>query len=261
MDVQYLEREGQKRLAYVYSPPRGELGDAMPVVVFCGGYRSDMGGTKATWFEQQCRRRSQGYLRFDYSGHGDSEGEFEDGTIGEWSEDTLAVIEELCGAEKGVILLGSSMGGWMVLLAALRGVQRINIRCVIGIAAAPDFTEELFHERLDAAGQAQLMEEGIAYVPNDYSDEPYAFTRAFYEEAKEHLILGDVQSLDCPLKLVQGKQDKDVPWSVAVKIGEVFGLDPAEDIIFIEDGDHSLSRPEDLAMIDAEICQMSGLRV
>lgn len=254
MRVEYIERTNKPRLAYVCTPPRGELGEALPTVIFCGGYRSDMEGTKATYFEKACRKRSQGYVRFDYSGHGSSAGAFEDGTIGSWLEDTLSVIDTV--VEGDFIIVGSSMGGWIALLAALK--RPAGLKGVIGLASAPDFTEELFEDRLDATGKQQLMEEGVVHIPNDYSDEPYIFTKDFYEEAKQHLLLGRVQNLDCPLKLFQGRQDQDVPWQVAAKIADMFGLADS-DVTFIEDGDHRLSRLQDLMLIDQEICHMSGL--
>jgi len=243
MSVNYLKRDGKPSLAYVYSQGR----DAnLPVIMFCGGYRSDMEGTKALFLEEQCKARGQGYLRFDYSGHGASEGEFEALTISDWRDDALDIFHAL--VDQPVVIVGSSMGGWIALLVALRLQDNDVLRGVVGLAAAPDFTEEMFHDRLDAAQQAALMEDGIVYVPNDYSDEPYAFTRAFYEDGKNNLILTGKQALSCPLTLIQGLADKDVPWQTAVKIAEVFGV-ADEDVVFIEGGDHRLSSPDQLATL------------
>lgn len=243
MTVNYFKRDQKPSLAYVYS--RGE-DESLPIVMFCGGYRSDMDGTKAVFLEAQCRARGQGYLRFDYSGHGASEGEFEALTISDWRDDALAVFEEL--VDRPVVIVGSSMGGWIALLMARALTGRDVLRGVVGIAAAPDFTEEMFHQRLSAAQQVELIEAGIVYVGNDYSDEPYAFTRAFYEDGKRNLVLTEAQSLLCDLVLLQGRADKDVPWQTAVKIQQVYGLGD-EAVVFIEGGDHRLSSPEQLDIL------------
>lgn len=252
MTAEYLTREGKPTLAYVYTPP-SEEGAALPVVMFFGGYRSDMQGTKATYLEEQCKARGQGYVRFDYSGHGQSEGEFDQGTIGSWMEDALAIFDHIV---KGpVILVGSSMGGWIALLVAR--LRSGLVRGVVGIAAAPDFTEDIYR-RLNGAQRQELEENGVAYVPNDYSDEPYAFTRAFYKEAKNHLLLDETRHVDYALRFVQGGQDKDVPWQTAVKIQNAYEGSES-DIVIIEDGDHRLSRPEDLKIIDKEVVSISGI--
>lgn len=251
MDIQYLERPGNTRLAYVYSPPADTEKDK-PVVMFLGGYRSDMNGTKATDFEARCRARGQGYLRFDYSGHGLSEGEFEDGTIGSWMNDALSVFDHVI---KGpVVLVGSSMGGWISLLVALERAGMIH--GLVGIAAAPDFTEDLY-SRLSDAQKEEVEKQGRVEVPNDYSDEPYAFTWALYEEAKSRMLLDRTHTVDFSMRLIQGMQDKDVPPQTAIKIQEQFDA-PDSDIVYIEDGGHSLSRPEDLEIIDREIKVLSG---
>ena len=252
MAVQYLERTGKAKLAYVYSPATDE-GKDYPLIMFMGGYRSDMNGTKATYLEKQCQERGQAFLRFDYSGHGQSEGNFEDGTIGSWLEDSLAVLDHI--APKSVVLVGSSMGGWVALLAARERAGIID--GLVGIAAAPDFTEEIYNERLNDEQRKALQEDGQIAVENDYSDEPYAFTKAFYEEAKTHLLLGEAQTADHPVRLIQGMQDQDVLWETAVKIQKSL-KDADADIIFVEDGDHSLSRPEDLDLIDKEIKSICG---
>lgn len=252
MTVEYLGRPGKPKLAYVYSPPTEE-GHAYPLVMFCGGYRSDMTGTKATYFEQQCQARGQGYVRFDYSGHGASEGRFEDGTIGDWASDALAVFDHF--AKEPIVLVGSSMGGWIVLLLAQERPELI--KGLIGIAAAPDFTEDIY-ARLTDEQKNNLEAQGYAEVPNDYSDEPYVFTKDFYEEAKNHLLLNKEKSVPFPMRLIQGRQDKDVVWQTATKIQKVFGASET-DIIFIEDGGHQLSRPEDLELIDREIWTLSKI--
>lgn len=252
MSVQYLQREGKPKLAYVFTPSSDE-GAVLPLVMFLGGYRSDMNGTKATYLEEQCKARGQGYVRFDYSGHGLSGGTFEEGTIGRWLKDALAILDHV--AQGPVVLVGSSMGGWIALLVARsRGAM---VKALIGIAAAPDFTEDIYC-RLNGAQRQELEENGVAYVPNDYSDQPYAFTKEFYSEAKNHLLLTETRSVDYPMRFIQGGQDEDVPWQTAVKIQNAY--EGAEsDIVIVEDGDHRLSRPEDLDLIDKEIKSVSGI--
>lgn len=240
MSVKYFKRNQKPSLAYILT----EAKDNKPYVMFCSGYRSDMQGTKAQFLEDQCKANGFGYLRFDYSGHGESEGVFEDFTISDWRDDALAIQSEIIGKQP-FIIVGSSMGGWIALLMALRNQSNSNLRGVIGLAAAPDFTEEMFEDRLNADQQKSLLEDGIVYVPNDYSDEPYAFTRAFYLDGKDNLVLQQAHQLPFSLQLIQGRDDKDVPWQTAMQIQKAFGLKD-EDIHFIEGGDHRLSSPEHL---------------
>lgn len=255
--IQYFERTvpgaaSPSKLAYVYTPPEQE-GQDKPLIMFLGGYRSDMGGTKATYFEQACIKRGQGYLRFDYSGHGDSDGAFEDGTIGSWAADARAVLDHI--APKDVILVGSSMGGWIAFLVAYERPARIS--GLIGIAAAPDFTEEIYHERLNDAQRKTLIEKGMVNVENDYSDEPYKFTKSFFKDGKNNLILNTNRTAQYPIHLIQGKQDKDVPWQTADKIAKAFESSDVK-ITYIDDGDHRLSAPHELILIDQEIQALSG---
>lgn len=250
--VSTLKREGRPDLAYAYIPA-SEKGKNLPLVMFCGGYRSDMNGTKALYLEERCRARGQGYLRFDYSGHGLSNGAFEEGTIGSWLGDAQDILDNVV---KGpALVVGSSMGGWIaLLLARARGGK---VQGVVGIAAAPDFSEALF-DRLTPAQQDEMMREGVVKVANDYSDEPYHYSRDFYEEAKAHLLLTAPQTVDYPIRLIQGMQDRDVPWETAVKIEKNYSGGDV-DIVFVEDGDHRLSRPEDLELIDREVRALSEI--
>ncbi|MBK9562412.1 MAG: alpha/beta hydrolase [Micavibrio sp.] len=195
--VQKLSRPGQPSLAYVYTESAGE-GKKLPLVMFCGGYRSDMNGTKAVYLEEQCRVRGQAFLRFDYSGHGQSEGVFSDGTMGSWLKDALDILNHVCPSGP-VLLVGSSMGGWIALLVALN--WKGTLAGLVGIAAAPDFTEDVY-ARLTPAQQRELDETGIIRAANDYSDEPYEFTRTLYDEAKKHLLLDRERRIDCRMTLV-----------------------------------------------------------
>ncbi|MCC6597863.1 MAG: alpha/beta hydrolase [Alphaproteobacteria bacterium] len=247
-----FERPNRPALAYEYTPNRGQ-GARYPLLMFCGGYRSDMNGTKASHLARQCAARGQPFLRFDYSGHGTSEGRFEDGTIGEWAQDAIDMLDFI--AQGPVVVAGSSMGGWIALLLAK--AQPDRVRGVIGIAAAPDFTETLFAERLNDTQRHTLMTNGLLEIPGNPGEAPLLFTKKLYEEGKNNLLLDRPQSVDFPIKLIQGMQDVEVPWETSVKIQKNYrGADV--DIIFIEDGDHRLSRPEDLDIIDREIRTLSG---
>lgn len=251
MNVEYLERDGKPTLAYVYSP--GENTD-LPLVIFMGGYRSDMNGTKAVYLEAQCRSRGQSFVRFDYSGHGSSDSTFNDGTIGAWKDDALAVFDHV-SAGGASVMVGSSMGGWIALLAARDRADQV--KGLVGIAAAPDFTEEIYHERLDDTQRRVLNEKGIVHVPNDYSDEPYAYTLSFYQEAQAHLLMNEMQSADYPIRLIQGRKDIDVPFETALKIQETYqGADL--EIIPVDEGDHRLSTPPDLILIDETVKTLSS---
>lgn len=252
MNIQYLTRESGPKLAYVYTPPGHGAGAEYPLVMFLGGYRSDMNGTKASYIEQQCRSRGQAFLRFDYSGHGASQGKFEDGTIGSWLQDALDILDHVTHAP--VVLVGSSMGGWIALLVARARAGQV---CgLVGIAAAPDFTEEIYAQ-LNPVQKQQLEQGQPVQVANDYSAAPYTYTKSFYEEGKNHLLLGKTLEIDFPVRLIQGMRDNDVKWETAVKAQKIL-VGGEADIIFVDDGDHRLSRPEDLELIDREIKSICG---
>ncbi|MCZ6861763.1 MAG: alpha/beta hydrolase [Alphaproteobacteria bacterium] len=212
-----------------------------PCVVFLPGFRSDMTGDKATTLEKFCDERGQAFLRFDYTGHGASSGEFADGTIGQWTRDAVEAIERLTSGS--LVLVGSSMGGWIMLLAAL--ALKPRIAGLVGIAAAPDFTEELMWAGLDAASRAKLERDGVIHQPSEYDPVPTPITMALIEEGRNHLLLGGPIALDCPVRLIQGKKDPDVPWQTAQRIADTLNSSDVETIL-VEDGDHRLSEPHDL---------------
>jgi pimeloyl-ACP methyl ester carboxylesterase len=218
-----------------------------PTVVFLPGFRSDMTGDKATALAAHCTRRGQAMLRLDYSGHGASGGRFEDGTIGRWASDALAVIE--ARTEGRLVLVGSSMGGWIALLAARALGPRLA--GLIGIAAAPDFTETLMWEAMTFEERARLMERGVVHAPSQYG-EPYPITRALIEDGRRHLLLGEPIALDCKLRLLHGQRDPDVPWETALRIAEQATGDDVR-VVLVKDGDHRLSRPQDLALLCATL--------
>jgi len=214
-----------------------------PTVVFFTGFRSDMTGDKAGRLAAFCAERGQAMLRFDYSGHGASGGRFEDGTIGSWTQDALAVIDRLTDGK--LVLVGSSMGGWIALLAAL--ARRDRIAALVGIAAAPDFTEDLLWQALPFEQRETLMDRGVIHVPSEYGD-PTPFTRALIEDGRDHLLLTGPIALDCPIRLLHGQRDPDVPWELALRIAEEV-TSPDVQVTLVKDGDHRLSRPQDLALL------------
>jgi pimeloyl-ACP methyl ester carboxylesterase len=195
----FLNANG-RRLAYHALPGRG------PGVVFLGGFRSDMGGTKALALEDWARARGRAFVRFDYSGHGESSGDFLDGCIGDWAADARAVLEAL--TEGPQVLVGSSMGGWIALLLARAQPERIA--ALVGIAAAPDFTEDSMWAGFDATQRAALERVGYVDLPSDYSDEPYRITRHLIEEGRTSLVLRSPLDLPFPVRLLQGTDDTDV---------------------------------------------------
>lgn len=234
-------------LGYVQTTGSGDL----PGVIFLSGYKSDMTGTKATYLEAQCRKRGQPFVRFDYTGCPASSGDFNDGTIGLWAEDTLAVIDQLTTGPQ--ILVGSSMGGWLALLAALKRPERVH--SLVLIAAAPDFTEEIWRDEFTDAQRAEVEKNGIIYTPSNYGD-PYSFTRAFFEDGRQNLLLNAPMDIRVPVRLLHGREDDSVPWEKSEKIKSLLTSDDVE-ITWIDDGDHRLSRDPDLLLIDAKIVELS----
>ncbi len=213
----------------------------LPVVLFCGGFKSDMTGTKALALEASCRAAGRAFIRFDYYAHGASPGDFEQATIGRWRDDTLAVIDEV--AKGPLVVVGSSMGGWMMMLAALARPDRVA--GLVGIAAAPDFTEALMWQELSEADRATLRRDGVLRQPSQYSDDPYPITLRLIEEGRDHLVLGRLEGLRCPVRLLHGMRDPDVPWQHSVKLVEALGGSDVT-LTLIKEGDHRLSTPADI---------------
>lgn len=224
-----------------------------PGVVFCGGFNSDMTGTKAVALDTHCREMGRAFVRFDYFGHGSSSGEFADGTIGRWKDDAIAVLDEITDGPQ--IVVGSSMGGWIMLLAALARPGRVA--GLLGIAPAPDFTEDLMWEHFDDEVREVLHRDGNYLEPSDYGDEPNTITMKLIEEGRNHLLLRTPLKLTCPLRIIQGMADPDVPWRHALKIGEAYeGEDVA--ITYIKSGDHRLSEPADIARLLRTVDELTG---
>ncbi len=214
-----------------------------PMVVFLPGFRSDMNGEKATKLASFCAARGQAMLRFDYSGHGASGGDFAHGTIGAWADDVLTVIDRL--TEGKLILVGSSMGGWLAMLATLRRPERVA--ALIGVAAAPDFTERLMWDAMTFEERTRLMRDGTLSIPSQYGD-PATITRALIEDGRSHLLLDGPILIDCKVRLLHGQADPDVPWETALRTAERLVTQDVQ-LHLIKDGDHRLSRPNDLALL------------
>lgn len=236
-----LDLPGGRRLAFHRTPGRG------PGVVFLGGYRSDMTGTKAVFLEAWARARGRAFLRFDYTGHGASSGAFEEGALGDWARDAGEAIAAL--TEGPQILVGSSMGGWIALLLARRIPDRIA--ALVGIAAAPDFTQAMW-QGLDEAGRARLLADGRITEPSAYSDAPYVFTRRLIEDGRANLVLKSPLDLPFPVRLLQGSADPEVPVALALRLLE-HATCPDLRLTIVKDGDHRLSTPAQLDLIAATL--------
>jgi pimeloyl-ACP methyl ester carboxylesterase len=213
-----------------------------PGVVFLGGFNSDMTGTKAEELATHCAATGRAFLRFDYSGHGTSGGRFIDGSIGRWAEDAALVIA--AQTEGPQLLVGSSMGGWIALLLARRWPERVA--GLIGIAAAPDFTPRI-EAALPAEARAAIDRDGVWHRPSAYGD-PYPITRTLLEDGRKHLLLPGPIPLAAPVRLLHGQRDPDVPWQLSLEIAAAISGDDVA-VTLVKDGDHRLSRPQDLALL------------
>lgn len=233
-----LARPDGVELAYARLP-----GQDGPGVVFLGGFRSDMEGSKALFLRDWCAARGRAFLRLDYSGHGQSGGRFEEGSIGQWAADAAFLIDRLTKGPQ--IVIGSSMGGWIAMLLALRAPRQVA--ALIGIAAAPDFTELLMRPAFTLEQRRALESEGVIHIPSDYGA-PYPITRKLIEDGALHLVLDKPLPLPMPVRLLQGMADADVPWRHAIRITQAV-MEPDVRLTLIKDGDHRLSRPADLALL------------
>ncbi|MGE5478287.1 MAG: alpha/beta hydrolase [Bacteroidales bacterium] len=242
-----LARDGGASIAY------RRLDGHNPGVVFIHGYRSDMEGGKALALEQWCREQGRAFLRFDMFGHGQSSGDVLDGTIGRWADDAEAVIGQLTAGPQ--ILVGSSLGGWIALLAALR--LRPRIAGIVGVAAAPDFTEDLMWAEFTPEQKRQLVAEGRVVQENCYEpDNPWIIPRRLIEDGRNHLLLRDAINLYCPVRLIQGQKDADVPWKTALRIADCLASEDVE-VTLVKDGDHRLSRDHDLTRLVETVARLA----
>ncbi len=229
----FIDGAGGRSLAYRHTP-----GDS-PGILFCSGFNSDMQGDKALFLERWAAAQGREYTRFDYSGHGQSGGRLTDGSIGRWCDDALAVLDRVTRGRQ--VIVGSSMGGWIMLLMALKRPERLA--GLVGIAAAPDFTRRLAAD-LDAGQRQSLLERGFFLRPSAYGD-PYQIGRVLLEEAEQHLLLQQPIDIDLPVRLLQGQLDPEVPWQHALALAEQLSSDDVE-VQLIKSGDHRLSTVADL---------------
>jgi pimeloyl-ACP methyl ester carboxylesterase len=245
------------------------LAGTSPGLFWLSGYNSDMKGTKAAALARWAQAQGRAFVRFDYSGHGESGGAFVDGTIGRWLADSLAVYDACCRGPQ--ILVGSSMGGWLALLMVralrrrppplpppLAGEGRVgapaSVAGMVLIAPAVDFTEELMWKRFTPAIKRELEETGMWQRPSPYSSEPYLVTRQLIEEGRNHLLLGGMIETGCPVRILQGVEDPDVPWRHAVELVSRLASDDVV-LTLVKDGDHRLSRPEDIERLIAAVAE------
>jgi len=248
MSAAFLERKAAPKLAYQLQNGNAA---ASPTVVFLTGFRSDMTGTKAEFLSGFCQRRRQNFIRFDYRGHGQSDGVFEEGTIGLWLEDALDIIDTLSTGR--ILLIGSSMGGWIALQAALARPDRI--KGLIGLAAAPDFTREI-EERLSPQNKEDLVKHGRFKVISEWSP-PYSLTQDFIDDGNARCLLDGPIALTIPVRLIQGMKDTEVPWQTAHRINNALTTDDKK-VYLVEEGDHRLSRPQDLELLARQVDEVSA---
>ena len=244
----YLETRDGVRIAHHRTPGRA------PGVVFLGGFASDMQGTKAKALEAWARERGRAFVRFDYQGHGQSSGRFVDGTLTQWLADSLAVLDHLTDGPQ--ILVGSSMGGCIMLLAALQRPERVA--GLVGLAAAPDFTEDLLLQSLDDDARATLDREGIYDMPSPYG-EPTPLSRALIEDGRSHLLLRGTIELTCPVRLIHGMRDEDVPWEWSLRTQAALASEDVE-VTLVKNADHRLSTPADLRRLESTLDGLLGER-
>lgn len=237
-----------RTLAYVQTS--GQL----PGIVFCGGFRSDMTGTKAVFLEEWARAQGRAFVRFDYSGHGDSSGDFTDGCIGDWADDAAAIVTQLTTGPQ--ILVGSSMGGWIALLLARNMPKRV---CgLVGIAAAPDFTEDSMWPQLSPAQQQHVRDHGQIAVPNAYDQTPYILTRRLFEDGRAQLVLRAPLDLPFPVRLLQGDQDDAVATEVPLRL-MAHATCADMRLTLVKGADHRFSSPHCLALIARDVAEVLSL--
>ncbi len=241
IELQRLEIGPDLHLAYRHRPGRG------PTMIFLPGYMSDMEGGKATAIDSWAEREGRAMLRFDYAGCGASDGAFEEQSLANWRNDVLAMIDDV--VEGPVVLVGSSMGGWLMLLAALARPNRVA--ALVGIAAAPDFTGWGFSDE----EKLTILREGRLEQPSEYSEAPYVTTRIFWESGEALRLLHAPIAIDCPVRLLHGQQDFDVPWPHSLQLAELLRSSDVQ-AIFVKDGDHRLSREGDIKLLLATLASL-----
>jgi len=246
--VHFISPHGRRLAHRRLAPARSGL-----TYVWLCGFKSDITGSKVQQLEAWAKAQGHGFLAFDYSGHGESDGAFEDGTISQWREDALDAIDAL--TDGPLILVGSSMGGWMALLAGL--ARRERLAGMVLIAPAPDFTQKLMWPEFTPRQQEEIMQTGQTLRPSDYGD-PYPITKALIEDGRTWQLLDAPIDLECPIRILQGGEDPDVPWRHAFRLVEAIS---SPDLVFtlIKDGDHRLSRDQDIARLLSTCAELAGV--
>jgi pimeloyl-ACP methyl ester carboxylesterase len=245
--MQTLLRHDGETIAYL------QRAGKTPGVIWVGGFHSDMQGTKAVALDQWAADNRRAFLRFDYFGHGESSGDFREGTITRWRDDALAVLDAV--AEGPQVLVGSSMGAWIALLMARARPERIA--AMLLIAPAPDFTESLIWKQMPEHVQKQIMETGEWLRPSIYDERPYPITRSLIEDGRQHLLLNGPIDIGCPVHILHGMRDPDVPWQHAIELAARLSGNPV--ITLVKQGDHRLSTPDDLHRIEGILGQLLSL--
>lgn len=235
---QFLSRTPGINLAYHYKEGKG------PLVMLCGGFKSDMTGGKAIALDLFCQNRGQAYLRLDYSGHGQSGGRFEDGSISDWLQDALFLLDQV--TSQPVVLVGSSMGGWIATLITLYRPNRI--KGLVTIAAACDFSEDLLWQKMTNAQRAEIAETGMLLAPSAYDEEPTPITLKLIEDGRKHLLLHQRLTFDGPVRMIHGTADPDVPVAQSLRLMQALTTKDCT-LTLIKDGGHRLSEPENLARL------------
>ncbi|MXO96803.1 alpha/beta fold hydrolase [Erythrobacter aquimaris] len=233
-DIQFHAMPDGRRIAFRHTPGNG------PTLVFLPGYMSDMDGGKATALYEWAKARCHGCLLLDYSGCGRSDGDFADGTLSRWRDEVVALIEAV--VEDRFVVIGSSMGGWLMLLVGLALDERLA--GIVGIASAPDFTDW----GRDAAEKARLQAGETVFDENPYGPEPTPMHGAFWADGQAQRQLTGTIAIDVPVRLLHGQRDADVPWEISARLAEALRSDDVQ-VTYIKDGDHRLSRPQDIALL------------
>lgn len=233
---------GAQQIAY--QQMAAQPSNSAPGVIFCGGFRSDMTGTKAQALADWAAATGRAYTRFDWFGHGQSSGAFTDGTMSHWRGDLPCVLDNLC--DRPQVLVGSSFGGWLSLMAALDRPEKVA--ALVLIAPAVDMTERLMWARFSEKTRAKLMDEGLIYDPSQYDPEGYPITKALIEDGRQHLMLDAAIEINVPVRILHGQQDDAVPWQLSLQLAEkLTGQDV--DVQLIKNGDHRLSEPDEIARL------------
>lgn len=246
--MKFYQNDNGHSIAYKH------LSGRKPGVLFLGGFFSDMEGTKATYLYNFCEKHQISYTCFDYFGHGHSSGKFEEGSIGQWLEDALHIFDHITKGPQ--IVVGSSMGGWIMFLLAL--LRKERVQSITGIAPAPDFTEKLMWAQFPDNIKNEILTNGVYYQPSEYDENPYPITKKLIEDGRNHLLLDNNIDIECPVRLIHGQKDEDVPYDISMQIIQKIKSKDVE-LCLIKEGDHRLSSDEDLKRLSDTIYSLYSL--